>query len=250
MIYGFLLRPSIWEPLLPEPKVANALRAFTALDGHFSHAIHSGRSYAIIDSEYRYKRPESAASRGGLYWDELDSGDPNFEREGSDKMLECMDFPLVCVALSIDGFDRRPDQATRDLYEFMPLVKELGTYLSSIAHTYESACEPDDWGKLLIRSGCVTRPEYEGRGLMTALNHFVILEAKARNYQAINVGVSSGSVYRNWMRAPPGCRSTVVANVDIWNIELRNQDGRLVRPYVDSRTGRQGWLIYCNLSSE
>lgn len=96
MIHGFLLRPSsIWEPLLPEPKAANALRAFSALDGHFSHAIRSGHSYAVVDSEYAFRRPGSAETGGRLYWDELDPGDPDFAAQGGRLMYEGMDFPLV-----------------------------------------------------------------------------------------------------------------------------------------------------------
>ncbi|KAH6653296.1 hypothetical protein BKA67DRAFT_569123 [Truncatella angustata] len=173
MVQGFFLRPSIWEPLLPEPKVANALRAFTALDGHFAHAIDSGLSYAVMDSEYEFRRPESVASGGGLYWSELDPDDANFERDGRDKMLERMDFPMVCLALSVDGYDKKPDEASRALYQFMPLVRELGSYFGQKERESGETWEPSNMGERMIRSGCVTQPGYEGRGLMTALNHFV-----------------------------------------------------------------------------
>ncbi|KAK6085178.1 hypothetical protein SCUP234_02119 [Seiridium cupressi] len=249
MIHGFFLRPSIWQPLLPKPKVSNALRSFNAIGGHFSHSIDSGHSYAIIDSEYEYKRPESASSGGALYWDELDPSDPDFERDGKDKMLERMDCPVVCIALSVDGFDQKPAEATRALYEFMPLVRELGNYFSRRSKESGESWDPTERGELLIRSGCVTKAGYEGQGLMTALNHFVMLEAKAKGFQAISVGVGSPSVYRNWMKAPPGCHSKILAHLDVWDIELEDDQGRTIRPYVNSEMSKQGWLIWCDLDS-
>jgi hypothetical protein len=249
MIHGFLLRPSIWQPLLPEPRVSNALRAFSAMDGHFFHAIDSGNSYAIFDSEYKYRQRESFRSKGGLYWNELDPDDPDFEQTGKEKMLEGMDFPMVCMALSVDGYDKRPDDATRSLYDFMPLARELGNYFSRRAKESGTPWEPTERGELLIRSGCVTKVGYEGRGLMAALNHFVMLEAKAKAYRAISVGVGNPSIYRNWMKAPPGCRSTIISNVSVWDIELEDDEGRKVRPYVDSGMSKQGWLIWCDLDT-
>ncbi|ETS75602.1 hypothetical protein PFICI_12546 [Pestalotiopsis fici W106-1] len=257
MIHGFLLRPSIWQPLLPEPKVGNALRAFAALDGHFMHAINSGCSYAIVDSEYEFRKAESAVTGGCLYWDQLDPEDPDFETKGTMLMLEGMDFPVV-VRLALDVLDKKPDTATQDLYDFIPLVRELGTWLSVRGGSKSSSPgdapsssrhdQPASWGEALIRSGCVTKEGYEGRGLMTALNRFMMLEARARGYRTISVGVADWSVYRCWMSPPPGCRSRITAEFRVWDIELEDEDGRLVRPYVNSGINEQGWLIRCDLS--
>lgn len=247
MVQGFLLRPSLWQPLLPEPKVASALRAFTAMKGHFEHAINSGLSYAIVDSAYTFQRPESIAAGGGLYWDELDPDDPDFESNGKDKMVDRLDFPLVCIALSVDALDRRPDEATKALYDFMPLVRSLGAYLSERGRESEHTWEAVEFGELLLRSGCVTKPGYEGQGLMTALNHFVMLEAKARAYKAISVGVGNPTVFRNWLKAPPGCHSRVVARIDVSEIELEDEEGQLIHPYANSDMSKKGWLIWCGL---
>lgn len=247
MVQGFLLRPSVWQPLLPVPRAASALRAFTAIEGHLNHAVDSGLSYGIVDSEYNYHRAESTVLGGSLYWDELDPHDPDFEREGENKMVERMDFPLVCIALSVDGLDKRSDDATKSLYDFIPMVKSLGTYLAGRSRESEHTWVPLETGELLIRSGCVTKPGYEGQGLMSALNHFVMLEAKARSYSAISVGVGHPAVFRNWMKAPEGCRSRVVATIDVWDIELEDEEGRLVQPYVNSSMGKKAWLIWCAL---
>ncbi|KAI1849689.1 hypothetical protein JX266_004638 [Neoarthrinium moseri] len=248
-IEGFMLRPSIWQPLVPEPRTANALRAFTALEGHFAHSINSGLCFGIFDREYEFRRAKSTSQGGDLYWHELDPDHDDFEIIGEKQMIDAMDFPLVCVALSVDAFDRKPDDASRALYECMPLVKALGTYLARLDKRPASSRQPDARGEVMIRSGCVTKLGYEGRGLMTALNHFVMLEAKARGYGAVTAGIGSPTVYRSWMNAPVGCLSSVIAYFDIWGIELEDEEGSLVRPYADSGVSREGWLIWCDLRS-
>jgi hypothetical protein len=245
---NIVLRPSIWEPLIPEPKTSNALRAFEALDGHFAHSINSGLSYAIFDSEYQFLRPESAASGGRLYWDELDPEARGFEASGRQEMVARMDFPLVCIALSVDAFDRMPDGASEAFYDFMPMVRDLSNFLAGADGRPKGSWEPARTGEVLLRSGCVTKPGYERRGLMSALNRFVMLEARARAYRGIRVGVASPSVYRNWMKPPPGCRSSVVAYLDLWALELEDEEGNMVRPYINSGMERDGWLIWCDLT--
>jgi hypothetical protein len=135
-IEGFMLRSSsIWGPLVPQPRAANALRAFSALDGHFAHAVTSGMSFGIFDTEYAFQRPESAAASssrsskhttittttttmqagggggGALYWHVLDPSAAGFEARGPDLMRVGMDFPLVCVALAVDARSPTPDAA-------------------------------------------------------------------------------------------------------------------------------------------
>lgn len=58
-------------------------------------AINSGCSYAIVDSEYEFRTPESAEASGCLDWERLDPDDPDFETKGRRLMLEGMDFPVV-----------------------------------------------------------------------------------------------------------------------------------------------------------
>lgn len=142
--------------------------------------------------------------------------------------------------------DKKSDQATRDLYALMPLVRELGTWLS--AREEHGSRPPAVSGESLVRSGCVTKLGFEGRGLMTALNRFMLLEARARGYRAVRAGVSDGSVYRCWMSPPGGCRSSVAASFRLREIELEDEDGRLVRPYVGSQVDEYGWLIRCELA--
>lgn len=257
-IEGFMMRESsIWAPLVPAPRAARTLGALEALDGHFAHALAGGMSYGIFDEEYTPRRGEP-----GVYWHELDPGEEDFEHRGPEAMRDAMDFPLVCAALSVDACDPKPAAASEALYECIPLVRPLGRFLAGLraggAGAGGGPCpggSGEPWaparrGELLVRSGCVTRRGYEARGLMGALNRFVLLEARARGFRAVAAGVANPSVYRSWARAPPGCRTRVVARFDVWAIELEDPDnpGRRVRPYVGSAVSREGWLLWCDVN--
>ncbi|KAI1075688.1 hypothetical protein F5B20DRAFT_585056 [Whalleya microplaca] len=249
-VEGFLLRDAtLWKPILPAPKTANALKGFRKLSGHYNHSIMSGHSYAIFDTQYRYRRTQSAAYGGMLYWDELDPRESGFEKHGRRKMLERMDFPMVCIAFAFDAFAPRSESATAKMLDLLPLQSQLGAFLASMDPRPMETWAPTDYGQVLIRSGCVTRPGYEGQGLATALNQFVMLEAKWRGFYGINVGMGNASIYRSYMNPPPGVRSEVLSYWDFEEIELVDKRGRKIRPYVGSGM-KEGWYIWCDLTDQ
>ncbi|KAK7989603.1 hypothetical protein PG989_009918 [Apiospora arundinis] len=256
-VQGFLLGPSIWEPLMAAPKTRNALRAFDALGGYYMHAVNSGLSYGVFDSEYEFARPQSkidptaAAAPGALYWNELDPDtDPDFETGGGRRrMVDGMDFPLVCVALSCDLAVKPPADIVEALHAFFPLQKGVSQFWRDRDPRPKGTWEPQGPGEVCARMGCVTKPEYQGRGLMTALNHFVMLDLKAKGFRAMNAGIGVPSVYRNWMNAPTGCKSHSYLDVNIWEIEVEDEDGRKVKPYADSGMAKEGWLMWCDLKA-
>ncbi|KAI0483190.1 hypothetical protein GGR56DRAFT_230465 [Xylariaceae sp. FL0804] len=267
-IEGFMLRhASLWKPLLPHPKVGSALRAHACLAGHYDHAIHSGLSFCIVDTQYRYRRPGSAEAGGWLYWDELDPGAADFERRGHKRMLHGMDFPIVCIALAFDAFSQRSYQATADMLELIPLQSQLGAFLKAHEReerrhllTRDTLCQqeamdprpPETWaptgyGHVLMRSGCVTKPGYERRGLATALNRFVMLEARALGFRGLSVGMGSRSMLRCYVHPPRGCASQVVAHWNFEDIQMYDEEGNVFRPYLGSGM-RDGWEVWIDLT--
>ena len=64
-----------------------------------THQIDCGMSFGIFDLEYKFRRPESAASGGTLYWVPDDG-----VTDGS-KLLKQMDFPLFTIALAYDAIN-------------------------------------------------------------------------------------------------------------------------------------------------
>lgn len=209
-VQGFLLGPSIWSPLMAAPKTRSALRAFDALHGYYMHAVNSGVSYGVFDSEYEFARAESAStattpasngsaataaatsngysngvgsgreqhesSGGAVYWHELDPDAADFETGGgARRMVEGMDFPLVCVALSCDLAAKPPPDIVESLHAFFPLQKGVSQYWRDRDPRPKGTWEPKGTGEVCARMGCVTKPEYQGRGLSEYLFGFVVL---------------------------------------------------------------------------
>lgn len=197
-VQGFLLGPSIWSPLMAAPKTRSALRAFDALHGYYMHAVNSGVSYGVFDSEYEFARPESKSttptpapaaapngdgtngtngsgrgrgdgyerSGGAVYWHELDPGAADFETGGgARRMVGGMDFPLVCVALSCDLAAKPPPDVVEALHAFFPLQQGVSQYWRDRDPRPKGTWEPRGVGEVCARMGCVTKPEYQGRGL-------------------------------------------------------------------------------------
>ncbi|KAI0144265.1 hypothetical protein GGR57DRAFT_482558 [Xylariaceae sp. FL1272] len=254
-IEGFMLRDdSIWKPLLPHPKTANALRGLDKLAGYYQHALTSGFSFGIFDTQYVFSHPQSAATGRMLHWrGGLDPGQLEFETYGADQMRVAMDFPLVCMALSCDAFAPVDPRVMQNVNELMPLQAQLNAFLSSASDDFgkgkgkATRGSVTDYGQILSRFGCVTRLGYENRGLATALNRFVMLEAKAWGFRGIRVGTGNASVLRFWMDPPKGFQSEIVAHWNFEDIEMQDEEGRVVKPYRESGM-RDGWEVYCNLS--
>lgn len=89
-------------PVVYHDKTARFNAAMKAAGYLVDHQIKSGFSYGVFDTEYQYKRPESAAAGGKLYWDAETARDDATGEE----ILAAMDFPLTSVALAYDGVDK------------------------------------------------------------------------------------------------------------------------------------------------
>lgn len=100
----------VWPILLPENKTGRCYGMFKAANYLVRHQIDSGLSLGVFDKEYQFKRPESAATGGKLYWD-LDN-----EAADRSELLEQMDFPLVSVALAYDASN------PLDMAELVPII--------------------------------------------------------------------------------------------------------------------------------
>jgi len=254
---------SLWKPLLPFPKTANALAGLEKLSGYYAQAIASGMSFGIFDTQYRFKQPSLAARNQMLHWrgpnSPLDPGQTSFETYGASQMQDSMDFPLVCMALSVDAFASGDARARSGLLDLIPLQQQLSSFLISVSANYgggktkgkrktSASLTLTDYGQVLVRSGCVTRLGYEGQGLATALNHFVMLEAKAGGFRGIKVGVSNASLLRNsYSNPPPGCRTEILAHWNFEDIEMRDEYGTIIRPYLGSGL-KDGWEVWCDLT--
>ncbi|KAK8096484.1 hypothetical protein PG999_012428 [Apiospora kogelbergensis] len=280
---GFLLRCTPWVAFsraVPPGSSRRrlALRAFTELDAFHRYLVTSGLSYAIFDTEYMFERPGSAAAGGHLYWEDDGLATIGEEVEDEDaevkRMIDGMDFPLVCHALSYDGFAPPPAEVQEAVAEFYPLRGPVFTYISQHLDTrpadHPDRQAPTEPNQVLMRHGCITKRGYEGRGLMTALNRFVALEARARGFRGLSVGTNSPTVMRSYFfdnedegekrrnpMAAAGMRSFVFAHVeDLCKYSLKDigveaedgKEGAEVYPLRGHNLQRQVWLIWCDLA--
>jgi len=71
VVHSNVFHSPVWSLLYPEHKAARAFAGTAAMRYPCDHQISSGMSFGVFDTEYKYKRPESEATGGALYWVEL-----------------------------------------------------------------------------------------------------------------------------------------------------------------------------------
>ncbi|KAL2352625.1 hypothetical protein BJ546DRAFT_1039474 [Cryomyces antarcticus] len=108
----------VWSVIYPVQRLHRLHRGIEAGTYIVEHQINSGMSFGVFDNEYKYKRPESEATEGRLYWNETAEPDAD-----ADNLLSQMDFPLVSQVLM------RNATSTRHGYEGEGLMKKLAQFL-------------------------------------------------------------------------------------------------------------------------
>ena len=86
------------------------------------HQLQSGLSYGVIDTQYVYKRMESEASGGRLYWDDRTA------LVDDDALAAGMDFPLVSIAMSHDQFHQFDSAKLAPIHAAVPLLAKPPVY--------------------------------------------------------------------------------------------------------------------------
>ncbi|KAK8062260.1 hypothetical protein PG997_014357 [Apiospora hydei] len=286
---GFLLRVTMWAAMSRAAppgtsRVHLALRAFTELDCFHRYLVNSGLSYAIFDTEYAFRRAGSAEAGGRVYWgdDGLLLGAQQQQQQNGDgahgdgddaaevdRLVEGMDFPLVCYGLSHDAFAPHPPAIQKVVNTFYPLREPVFEYihgqLDERPREHPGRRPPAGPCEVLKRNGCITKRGYEGRGLMTALNRFIALEARARGYlfdmddeeEEEEEGEEKKMVKGKNPMAAAGMRSSFFAYVDDFGKfsladfgveEEGGKDGREVYPFRGYGCKEKSWTIWCDLA--
>ena len=226
MTHANLFHSPLWSVVYRSQ--VTKLVAFLTQHGSYltQHQIDSGLSYGVFDSEYQYKRPESAATHGKLYWDLSD-----LEADGA-TLLEQMDFPLVSVVLSYDQFH------PLDMQRMMPLVHEVPLF-GTLYQRLEAADKrtASDWsataaGQVLMRNGTATRADYEGKGLMTGMSHWLMREAELKGFRGIQIEGVHDAVTATWMSPRAPFKAELVASFDTAACEEEGPNGEQVSPFA------------------
>ena len=216
----------VWPVLYPKMNGKDAIQL--ALDATYlvEHQVNSGLSFGVFDTEYVFKREESKATEGKLYWDVSEPSvkeSHGLEAEAQ-RLLQQMDFPLVSVALSYDAFN------ALDMVKMKPLL-DVMPHFGLVYHILEErdSRNPETWkpkgpNEVLFRNATSTRRDYEGEGIMARLARWLMREADARGFRGIQIEALADAVTHVWSTAEPPYKGAVVSefHTDTWKDEEGN----------------------------
>ncbi|UNI16847.1 hypothetical protein JDV02_003243 [Purpureocillium takamizusanense] len=237
-----LFHSPVWPLLYPELKAKRAYATQKEARYLVGHQIASGYSLGVFDKEYQFKRPQSSATGGALYWNEGGAGD---EDASSATLLEQMDFPLVSVALAYDSFHPLDMDKMAGLIEVLPVYQDFYTVLAA-----RDGRDPESWkakgpGEVLFRNATSTRHEYEGKGIMGALARHMMREMAGKGFRGIQIECAADAVTHVWSNPPAPFKGEVVSEFDMERYEEEGEDGQKRNQFYPSK--QRATKVYCTL---
>ncbi|KAI2486173.1 hypothetical protein Ptr902_00306 [Pyrenophora tritici-repentis] len=228
VLHSHAFRNPVWGANWPDRVMAKwAKEMCTPCAYLVEYQIDSGLSYGVFDTEYKYKTAEAQKLGGKLYWDVDEDPSASVEKtqgreaEGN-RLLEQMDFPLVSIVLSYDGF------YPLDHHKMEPIVRawpEFEVLYGTLAERDPRA--PEDWqptapGQVLMRNATSTRQDYEGEGIMAATARWLQREAAAMGYRGVQIECLADAVTHVWSKgAQAPFKGTVVSEFDTETLETK-----------------------------
>jgi hypothetical protein len=207
----------LWPVLYPENKTQHLHELFRAATYLVSHQINSMMSFGVFDTEYKYKRPESAAAEGKLYWDEKEVDADNTT------LLEQMDFPLCSVALAYDESNPLDMSSMEPLVESLPLFATIHQVLEGLDSRYPETWKAKAPGEVLMRNATSTRADYEREGLMKKLAQWLMRHAAANGYRGIQIQCIHDAVTHTWLHPPKPFCAELVCQFDTASYKTENE---------------------------
>lgn len=220
VIHSNVFHSPVWSLLYPDHKAARVFTARTATKYACDHQISSGMSFGVFDTEYKYKRPESAATGEALYWDELED-DPDATSEA---FLERMDFPLASIALAYDEINELDIEKLAPTFELVPLSLVMYQLLET-QDARQGSWKPQAAREVLLRNATSTRHDYEGKHLMGSLARFLMREAKLMGYKGIQIECAHNAVTHVWCNPPAPFKGELITQIDMGTFE---KEGKVV----------------------
>jgi hypothetical protein len=236
----------LWPVIYPERNGQDTIKMSHDADYLVMHQINSGLSFGVFDTEYVFKREESKATEGKLYWDVSEPSvkeSQGLEAEAQ-RLLQQMDFPLVSVALAYDAFN------ALDMSKMKPLLVAL-PHFGIAYHALEEgdSRDPESWkpkgpNEVLFRNATSTRRDYEGLGIMAQLARWLMREADAKGFRGIQIEAFNDAVTHVWSHPEAPYKGTIVSELhtDTW----KDEEGKLAFAPAHCRLTK----IYVNLKAE
>lgn len=226
LAYTNIFCSTLWTLVYPDEKVKRNYATAEA-NAFVIRKVGPDLCYGIFDKEYKYKRPESAATGGKLYWDHS-----NLDVT-KEELLEQMDFPLVSIALSYDGILPIGPDEMKPLIDCIPLLGTLYMQLDLLDKRDPESWKAKNAGEVLKRCGTSTRADYEGRGIMTGMAYWLMHEMAAKGYRGIQIETSSDKVHRVWMNPPIPYKAELISQQDTQTYE-EEENGIKYKPFAAS----------------
>ena len=242
VIHSNLFYSPVWPLLYPDNLNGRLFDAMNAAEYLIAHQIASGHSFGVFDTEYKFKREESKATGGRLWWNASEKSveeEQGFQAEGQ-RLCDQMDFPLVSVALSYDGAD------PLDMEQLAALMATL-PHFGLIYHILEEGDkrDPESWKpkaqrEVLMRNATSTRHDYEGEQIMAGLARWLMREADARGFRGIQIECVHDAVTHVWSKPPAPYSGGVISefHTGTWkneegNIAFAPAQQRITKCYVE-----------------
>ncbi|KAH6659079.1 hypothetical protein BKA67DRAFT_543499 [Truncatella angustata] len=229
VIHSNMFSSPVWPALYPENKTGRSYRGFKAADYLVDKQIDSGLSLGIFDKEYVYKRAESAATNGKLYWDLED------ESVDGGTLAEQMDFPLLSVALAYDGFNALEFPRLQSLIDSLPAFADVYAGLAA-----GDKRDPKDWqptgpGQVIMRNATSTKPGEEGHGFMKTMARHMMRKAADEGFRGIQIECAHDAVIHVWGNPPSPFVGHRISEINCNTYEAKAEDGTVSYPLRPSK---------------
>ncbi|EHK25947.1 uncharacterized protein TRIVIDRAFT_35831 [Trichoderma virens Gv29-8] len=230
---------TVWTASCPDNLTRRTYDAYKGMAYLIQHQIESGHSLGVFDKEYEFKRSESAATSGRLYWNIDD------EAAGVSKLLEQMDFPLVSVAMAYDSFDPLDPERLVDMMAALPGFGSAMGALQAADQRIDSSWKATGPGQVLFRAATSTRNEYEGKGIMKSLAHYLMRTSAAKGFRAIQIECVSDAVIHVWSHPPAPFHTDLVSEINSMDVVAEDESGNEYYPLRPSK--QRLCKLYCRL---
>ncbi|KAL7945384.1 hypothetical protein V8C42DRAFT_344995 [Trichoderma barbatum] len=230
---------TVWTASCPENLTRRTYDAYKGMAYLIRHQIESGHSLGVFDKEYEFKRSESVATLGRLYW--------NIDDEAADvnKLIEQMDFPLVSVAMAYDSFDPLNPEKLGGVMAAFPGFGTAMATLEAIDTRTGNSWKATGPGQVLFRAATSTRHEYEGKGIMKSLAHYLMRVSAAKGFRAIQIECVSDAVIHVWSHPPEPFHTDLVSEINGMDVMAEDESGSKYYPLRPSE--QRLCKLYCRL---
>ena len=231
LAHSHAFHSSVWQYIWPDRVLGRwALKGASQMEYLVEHQVNSGLSYGVFDTEYKFKTKEAEEVGGKLFWDANEPEEASVEQtqgrraEGM-RLLQQMDFPLVSIALSYDGFNGLDPARMGPLLKLWPEFTVLYGTLEKRDPRGPSEWKPTAPRQVLMRNATSTRHDYEGEKIASGAARWLRREAKLMGFRGIQIECMANAVTYLWSDGvEEPFKGRVISEFETETLEIENGD--------------------------